>query len=705
MEDSYTGDGLTVVFESLGSTHGLEIIDPIERRRRPLHTPSPVSPTPADTEQFPFPVEAAVAIETTSITMPTAEQVLVRDDEGQMVGEVEHGETRTFPPGAYNLEPTGFVRVYVQVESEVSVGPDGHGTALTFGESTAVAVGCRSVHDQPAATITTTSDPEDVLAAISTFGSALKTTSPERAFASFRGHPPAVEVGVESAIPDGLEPPAEDVRIEVPPELRYAFPVAPLAYYLGAPVEPGPGPRIVGGGLDHALDATGSVADGVRRVLEQTFLLDCLTRTEGLYRVDLHEREVVESRVDLDFAALYDAPQPERLQAYLDVPHEVIADQIPDWRSAAHVAPTVDSVATLPYLVDDLALIGVAEPERVSPDVVETGGVEGLMRGGAASGKASATPAARGDGGAAVDTTFVKPGYSTGALEEAWVGDGTPIGATKAITAAYRNRIGRTASTGSIDISVICNADAMAEEGDVVDDVYGSRSNLPFDVTIHRDVTTGELADLLAEERDFLHYVGHIDDDGFECADGRLDASTLEDVGVDAFFLNACQSYEQGVALIEHGAIGGIVTIRDVVNFGAVRIGRAVARLLNCGFPLRSALEVAREESVMGSLYGVVGDGGFSIIQTASGTPIILSISNAGERYAVEMELFGAETGLGGLYIPHLETNSHYYLASGSTPTLTVDEEELEQFLTLEECPVRIDGQLEWSSDLSLDRA
>jgi hypothetical protein len=34
---------------------------------------------------------------------------------------------------------------------------------------------------------------------------------------------------------------------------------------------------------------------------------------------------------------------------------------------------------------------------------------------------------------------------------------------------------------------------------------------------------------------DFLHYIGHIDADGFECRDGRLDVRTLDRVGVDAF--------------------------------------------------------------------------------------------------------------------------------------------------------------------------
>jgi hypothetical protein len=46
----------------------------------------------------------------------------------------------------------------------------------------------------------------------------------------------------------------------------------------------------------------------------------------------------------------------------------------------------------------------------------------------------------------------------------------------------------------------------------------------------------------------------------------HADVSTLESVEVDAFFLNACDSHEQGQALLDGGAIVGIVTTVDVLN-------------------------------------------------------------------------------------------------------------------------------------------
>jgi hypothetical protein len=47
-----------------------------------------------------------------------------------------------------------------------------------------------------------TTDAEDVMMAILTFRSALKTTSPERSFPTLRGHPPAIELNDRLEIPD-----------------------------------------------------------------------------------------------------------------------------------------------------------------------------------------------------------------------------------------------------------------------------------------------------------------------------------------------------------------------------------------------------------------------------------------------------------------------------------------------------------------------
>ncbi|GAB3688766.1 hypothetical protein GCM10028857_23340 [Salinarchaeum chitinilyticum] len=678
----------TLITPSFGVDHGLDVVDPIERLRRTIRTAEPIDPEPIDGDVFALPVESAVEIETSGLTLPLESQVYVRDGDGHMIDEVQLGSTRSFPEGTYCIEPTWILKVYLRVESGVEIRQKGNTTEIEFDDVVSVRVGSCSTHERPAATVTVTEDPADVLAGISTFGSALKTLSPERSFPTHRGHPPTIELGEERDIPEGLTPPAEDVHVEVPGDLAAAFAVAPLAYYLGAGVREGPVARIVGESIDYPLAHRGNLEDGVERTLGKLFLLDCVTRTEGIYQLDLHERELFEQRIDLPLADLYDAPHAERLASYLEVPYDQIADLLPDWKQVAHVDPSVDAVEALPYLVDDLSIVKTEDPDPVPAEELQNGGMQGrLMR-----------------GDVATETSFVHPVQSETAIEETWVGDGTPLGVSKALPEAFENRVGRSTSTGSIDISVICNDPEMADEEDVVDDTYGSRSELPFDVTVETDTTKAELADLLAEDRDFLHYIGHIDDDGFRCSDGRLDATTIDEAGMDAFFLNACQSYEQGMELVRKGAIGGIVTVRDVANMGAVRIGQAVARLLNCGFPLRPALNVARDESVIGSHYIVIGDGGLSIVQPESGTPHLLEIGKSGDEYQIDIDLFGAHPGMGGLFCPHLQGNddrTQYYLASGNVSNVDIPAEDFEEFLHRETCPVRRNGFLSWSNELT----
>lgn len=684
---------VNVAFESL-SDPGLELIDPIERVRYSLLTDAPVTPSSTDPDAFRFPVDDAVAIECSTITLPTVAPVIVRNEAGEVVASAEHFSHEELPEGTYSIEVSVQLRIYLRVESDVTISSETERTSIEFGEPTRVAVGGRSKHEQPAATLTTTDDPEDIMRAVTALSSSLKTTTAERSLPTLRGHPPAIELGDELSIPEDIEPADAGVAIELPPTYRHIYPAATLAYYLGAELVPGETPRIVtDDGFEYDLDGPGGFEREVVRVLKQVFFLDCITRTEGLYPIDLHERQRLEREVDLSFAELYEAPLSRQLEAYLGVPYDAVEELLPQWKLTTHVSPTPDSIETLPYLVNDLAVIRTAEPQQVSASSVEQTGMGAYTRG-----------AAETSGGDAGDNTYVQI-ESDDAIEQAWVGDETPIGVSKATPEAYRNRFDREPSTGDIAITVVCNDDRMDKERDIVDEVYGSRADLPFEVTVERDLQTDELADVLAEPAEFLHYVGHIDDDGFRCADGTLDAGSLDEVGVNAFLLNACQSYDQGAKLIEAGAIGGIATLSDVINSGAIRIGSTVARLLNCGFPLRAALEVAKGESIVGSQYLVIGDGGLTIAQAESGTPLLARIEPGdGDRYELTFEAFATTSGgMGGMFMPIIESVENYYLNSGDRASITVSEDELLQFLSLETAPVRISDRLYWSDEIDAE--
>ncbi|UPW00256.1 hypothetical protein M0R88_17320 [Halorussus gelatinilyticus] len=697
---------MTLSFEAAPERTGLEIRDRIERRTYTIGTSESVSPTPTDADEFRFPVDDAVALTTETVTLPTFVAAYVRDEAGRMLLEVGSETDRRLPAGRYSVELCAPMKLYLAVEGPMRVTATADGIRFEFDSATTVGVGARSHHERPAATVTTTEDPRDVMAALSTLGSALKTTSPERSFPTLRGHPPLVELGDELSIPDGLDVPETGVRIELPPERGRAYVAAPLAFYLGAelvPVEDASAPRIVADAnassetFAYDLDGPKGFEEEVARVLKQTFLLDCVTRTEGYYPVQLHEREEIESEVGLDFAALYDRSLAERLEAYLSVPFEVVEDQIPTWKLTTHVEPTPENVATVPFLVDDLAVIRTPAARRTTRRATATSGE--LVRDGdftrSSSGSSDARPVVEPEG--------------TDSVEQAWIGDRAPVDASKATPTAFRNRLKQETEAEDIEISVVCNDTAMDEERDIAAEVYGSRENLPFDVTVHRDLRTDELREVLAEETAFLHYIGHIDGSGFECADGHLDAAELDSVGAEAFVLNACQSYEQGMELIDAGSVGGVVTLSDVINSGAVRVGKTMVRLLNRGFPLRAALAIARDRSIVGDQYIVVGDGNVDVVQTESNVAMLCVVETgddeATDGFDVTLKSYpSGQGGMGGFFASQFGDSDRYHLTSGKHGPYSMTKEELRKTLALENIPMEVDGEFTWSNEFDVDR-
>jgi hypothetical protein len=673
----------------------LEIVDPIERRQYTLRTDEPPSPRRADTDEFVFPVDDAVRFEASEVVLPSLLGVYVRSASGEMLSQIDPFSQESFPAGTYSVEICAPMKLYLRVDGPFTASADLDSITFTF-ESADLLLGGRSRHDHPEATITVTDDPADLMEAVSYLGSALKTTSCERSYPTLRGHPPLLEFGDHLDVPASLEKPDTGVRIEIPPSLRYVFVAAPLAYYLGATVDVGNVPRIVTeSGFEHPLETTRGFEAEVERVLKQVFFFDCVTRTEGYYRVDLHERSRVEPLVDMDFADLYDRSIPEQLERYLAVPFEVIEEFVPEWKLTTHVQPTADNVETLPFVVNDLAVVKSPRTQAISRSDAEVAAIDEFMRDGeftrSAAGPEPATP------------SFIEP-ERTDSLEQAWIGDDAPLNASKATTDAFRNRLEREARAGDIEIAVVCNDPEMDEEQAIVDDVYGSREDLPFDIDVHHELTIDELRDVLTTPVEFLHYIGHIDSEGFQCSDGKLDAESLEDIAIDAFLLNACQSYTQGMALIEAGSVGGIATLSDVINSGAVTMGCNIARLLNRGFPLRAALNVARDESIIGGQYIVVGDGNIDIAQAESGNAVMCEIETDGTDYTLSFKTFPTSTqGMGSVTVPNISATDEHFLSSGELTTFELTREELVDFLQLEDCPVRLNGRFSWSQNIAAD--
>ncbi|WP_306058769.1 hypothetical protein [Natronococcus wangiae] len=681
-------------FQPVDDRPGLTVIDSIENRQYPLRTSDSVSPRAADSTGFYFPVDAAVSFTTTKLVLPYVVPIYVRDPDGEMLLEAEHYAYETLPDGEYVLELMAPIKLYVHVRSGVTIASSDDRLSFDFGEPTSVRLGARSRHKRPAATVATTAEPDDLARAVSTFGSALKTTGCDRSLPSFRGHPPRLALDDEVRIPDEIEPPDTGITIVTPPERTAIYAVSPLAYYLGATVETGSRPRIeTDCGFEYPLDRSNEPFDrSIQRVLEHVFFFDCVIRTEGLYQVDLHERRRLEERVDLAFDELYEASPADRLATVLSVPFETVEDLVPTWHLVTHATAASENATMLPFLVNELSVVRTNPDDREPADAPSARplAIDEFTRSNARSVE---------DDSPSIDAYVSPPDVD--AFEQAWLGDGVPVGANKLSRAAFENGLDRSASGDGVDVTIVCNDPEMAAEFEAGDGgLYGDREELPFDVTVHRSVSGDELRRLFAEDVDFLHYVGHVRDGAFVCSDGTLDPGTLPDIGVDAFLINGCRSYEIGTRVIEEGGVGGIVTLSEIGNRDAIVVGRFVAKLLNNGFTLRSAVSLARSHRFVGNQYIVVGDGGTAVGQAGSGVPNSCRIEPIGDdTYRLRLQLYHVDSGVGAQYIPYLDGVDRHFLAGNELPPLEVSGQTLSRFLRLAQIPVEYDEEFCWSTD------
>ncbi|WP_313690904.1 hypothetical protein [Halorarum halobium] len=651
------------------------------------------------TDGFVFPVDSAVSFGTDHVAFRKPVAVYVRRDD-ELVDSCPPGGETSVGAGEYELEVSSApMKLYLRLDGPFEVGSEAGRTSLRFEEHRTVRVGARSFHGRPAGTVTVPESPRGLMDAVSTFGSALATTSPERSFPTLRGHPPLVAFDDEREVPSFAGPPDTGVTIEVPAEWGSVYTVSTLAYYLGATVVPGDRPRVTAAGASHSL-ADGRLADAAQALLEHVFLLDCAVRTEGFYDVDLHERATVESRVDIDAAALYELPVDERLARYFDVPTDPLSGVL-DWHLTADVAAEPGSAELLPFVVNDLSAIrDPATASAAGADGAESLG--GLYRSdeNEAASCGGETPAS-----AFEDETVVTP-EPVDTVGHTWVGDGYPVGASKPTVGSYRRRIDQPASESHvIDVQVVCNEDEMREE---TEQLYGFRDYLEFDIDIAYDRSREQLRSLLADDHDFFHFVGHVDADGMKCADGYLDLHTLETTGVKAFLLNACTSYAQGMELVRAGSIGGLVTTTDVGNIMATNAGRTMARLLDYGFDLHGVLDVVRKVHVVGGAYSVVGDAGVTLCQAGSGTPTLVELKSrekpGADSFRIVHRAYTTRNyGVGSLFVDFFTDEGTHYLAGSVPPSLTISRERLEEATTQQRTPLLVDFELVWSDELNFE--
>ncbi|WP_339105059.1 hypothetical protein [Haloterrigena salinisoli] len=533
--------------------------------------------------------------------------------------------------------------------------------------------------------------------AVSTFGSALKSTTPERSYPTLRGHPPVVELGAELSIPDKFERPDTGIQIEVPPDLGSIFVVTPLAYYLGAEVVQGSDPRLsTENGFTYHLDRNDGLESSVERILKLIFFLDCVVRTEGTTPLPLYEQQLAEPKLEFDLQEIYEMDIADQVEEYLHVDYRDMEPHIPKWRSKTEIHENPSEVEFLPFLADSLSLMS-RQKETAQATETQIQAVEEFTRGDFT----RSTDPIRGTS----DPYTLEIQSDTPTIKQHWDCLGTTSITSITPLSAYYTSVGQTPRDDPIEIVVVCNDSEMREELKAVDSIYGNRAELPFDVSIHYNTNTEELRSILSREVDFFHFIGHIDEKGFQCPDGKLDVSMIGEINIKAFFLNACQSHDQGLQLVRAGSMGGIVTISEIINSSAVEIGDTIARLLNRGFPLHAALDVARKDNLVGEQYCVVGNSKTTIAQSETAPPFVCMLETEGESFNMHIETYTKkEFRKGSLFIPYLDGEDDYFLVSGRSGDYSLTREQIADFLDMEMFPVVIDGKVVWSKEIDVER-
>ena len=720
-DESETGiRGIEPRIEPLFGADGIHIQDPIENATASLETDRPVDPERADTDIFEYPVTTAIAFETTSLRTPRPKGIWVRDTAGNVVSEImPTDDPEAFSADEYAIEFSSLgMKVLALVDTGFTVIPRDDAMELLFDPDSRIVVGVMSRHKQPAQTVTTTRTPQGVMEAMSVFGNGMKTWSPERTFPNRRGSPPLVEFGDVSAFDAGHTPPDTEVVIRVPAEYEWVYPVAPLAHWLGATVQPGEAAILETNGETHRLGTAAGYAarspriafeHHVRDILQYTFLIETAMRRY------LDEDPPTRGRVEaaglgLDLDALYDRPLAERLARQLKaLPLPDVEDVLerPDWQLTADVEPRADEATILPFLARDLAVVRAMPESRLNRLASATGrgtatskdtGMDGGSAGGGdVSALASQTPTVESG-----TEQVVRSLPNSTSLSHAWAGQRVAEGAASLSTESYLRRLENLADdTLQISIDVVINDEEMAAEEDVLE-LYGSRPELMLGVTAHKQLTTDELAEVLESDTDFLHYVGHVEEAGFRCQDGYLDVESVTSVGPDMFLLNACSSYEQGQLLVENGAIAGVVTLREVISKAATVIGKRYAELLNAGFPIGAATDLIRETKVLANQYTVVGDGNATLVQPGGATTAVEKLSLAADGgFRVEGTVYASwNLDVGSFY--RLHYNGKRMVIPNRWGPVSVSEEELAMAMDRWMFPIVANETFYWSDEVSV---
>ena len=658
------------------------------------------------------PLDATVSGYATELRLPAALVFAFATEADEKYTHGSDGEALELPDDEYLLDVTLNIKTYLEFSGAATIwkSEDYNDLYVSFPERTLVTFGFRSHHEEPVDTVTVPPTPEGVATAVTYSSSSHKTTGPDRSYPTLRGHPPRLELGGRTEIPEQVAAERFDVGIElvVPNRFEYVYVAAPLAYYLQAELTVADRRRPVLRAPEAGVEKTFTPLPGfqheVAYLLRRVFFLDCLVRNAGEYSWDLAELDLLDD-LDIDAEATYESTPAEQLATYLGASYERIDDELPEWHLAMHVAPVADNATSFPYFLNNLSLVYLPESTNLEKNELLNKSIDDFYRAGDPAMQPPKAVAGAGGhhraGAGPVKSVDRRDPVTYEGQINGWLAEGVPIDVFKAVPEAYENRFKYLDhSNGDIDVTVVLNDDEMSDEHETVAKIYEERAeDLPIDVTVHNNLSKAELTDVLESPHDFAHYIGHCEEDGLRCRNGNLAIADIGESNVQTFFLNACGSYYEGRDLVRKGSAAGAVTFTKVLNKQAAKVGVAFARLLIHGFSIQRALQLARRRIMMGKDYAVVGDGTHVLTQSDNRYPCFGEIEERGEKFDVSYKQISSHD-IGAAYQIYLPDHDQMHL-NGAESSLTLARSELRSFLDRAKSPYIYDGDLYWSDELS----
>ncbi len=638
------------------------------------------------------------------LAFPRAYLYLRRVDDGRRRKFDEECSEMRLESGSHLLRVSSNLYVYVRFDgSGTLTRADDETISLQFDEPTPVTIRFQSSVDWSEGQITIRPRPEDVATVLPLLSSTIRRQNPDRTWPNVRDDPPGIRLGQSLDVPAEYREEYDETAVEllVPPSLDYLFTASPLVYYLGATVSlrDNVEPTLDLDGRATRLGTLPEFQHNVASLLRRVFYLDCLAREAGPHG-ERHSLSHHLAELGLDADWLYEASIAERVSAYLDAPFESVTEEFPEWNLSVYVEPSFEHVETLPYLLETLPFVFLPESEDLTKaewitlsmdDSYEHGGEEAVVREPAAD---TFTRLQR----EISNVDLVKPVLGPSRYH-GWLADDVPIDVFKIFPEAYENRA-RYFDDSPISVVAVLNNANMREEHDLAVERYERRAEeLNFDITVRENITSAELARVFEARNDFVHFIGHSDEQGLECSDGFLSVSSVSESNTQTFFLNACGSYHEGVGLVRKGSVAGGVTFEAVTDKQAAEVGTTFARLMTLGYSLERGLDKARQQVMTPKDYAVVGDGTHVLTQAESIVPPNISLKRTGSTYRLSIDQ-NAPSQKGGKAQERFDSSGGSYHLATHDRTYRMTRDELLSSLDLISNPVLFEGELYWSDEL-----